>query len=121
MIQAPALHRSGTWSFKIATGTAAELASWLVEQHGYTHRTVKNSMLECERCERGPAHNRAIVIAFKSGAVIVQGSATPRYETVQILAGLVADDAPEGEQLDLFGGTVEEYDGGHWIAFGGAE
>jgi hypothetical protein len=122
MSQPLALTRHGDWSFRLASGSAVDLAAWLFEHHGYSRRSVKNSLLECERCERGPAHNRAIVIAFHSGAVLVQGSAQPRQTAADLLASLVIDTPPGAEQLRLFGGTVEETpDGGLWVAFGGAE
>jgi hypothetical protein len=107
MQQSITLTRAGDWSFKLHTGTPADLACWL-DQRGYVRRTVKNSNLEAERLDKGPLHNRAVIIAFASGAVLVQGSTGPRQEAVDTLATLVCDEMRPGEQLELFGGTVEE-------------
>ena len=97
--RAPQLAEQSQFSFRLTSGTPAQLAEWL-QARGYSARRVDGG---CWRCEKPtPRRERAVCLIFASGSVLCQGNPQPRDELIALLAGLGVDAAPEAEQLALF-------------------
>jgi hypothetical protein len=101
-MQPPTLKDRTPFSFEITTGRPGDLALWL-EGHGYSRVTIRNSIIEAHRLEGALQRGeRAVITVFKSGVAVVMGHEVPRTEAIKLLRGLVVDEQPAGEQLELF-------------------
>jgi hypothetical protein len=96
------LKERSPFSFGLTAGRPGDLALWL-EARGYDRVTLRNSIIEAYRLE-GPrvGGQRAVITVFKSGVAVVMGHEIPRAEAIDLLRGLVVDEQPAGEQLELF-------------------
>jgi hypothetical protein len=101
----PQLTEQSPYSYRLIRGKPAALAAWL-HARGFDRTSVKVAGSECYRLERpSPRRERAIVIIFASGSILVQGHPQPRDEALALLCELVIEVEPAGAQLELFGGV----------------
>jgi hypothetical protein len=91
------------WSFELVSGSPAHLATWL-ESFGYYRRPLRNSAIEAYRNEGAVVGDQlAFVTTFKSGVVVVMGSAQAREQATCLLQRLCVGgiDEPIGEQAQF--------------------